>query len=232
MKCKKTKTKYVLAAAACAVSLDPRAYATNYTYVGPNNGSFITDGTSPWSPASFPSSGDNVYVGLAEPADDSMTVNFNYGSGSFFYPDGGFSLVNIDPPNSSVMQIAEGPTAGGEATLETASLNISYNGSWVQGGTGETQNTVTGSLTLAGEYSLLRGSLSVGAAERSPRARSASTTAIITSPQGPSPPVRCSWRRYPQPRNSTRPEGQSPSDRLPPAGFSMSFSTTCIPSAT
>jgi len=162
MKCKKTTTKYVLAAAACAVSLDPRAYATNYTYVGPNNGSFITDGTSPWSPASFPSSGDNVYVGLAEPADDSMTVNFNYGSGSFFYPDGGFSLVNIDPPNSSVMQIAEGPTAGGEATLETASLNISYNGSWVQGGTGETQNTVTGSLTLAGEYSLLRGSLSVG----------------------------------------------------------------------
>jgi hypothetical protein len=127
------------------------AWGTNTTYVGPNNGDFLTPGD--WSTGIVPNSGDVVYVGPDEGFATSMNVNFNFTSAD--YSGGGFNELNVDSPSTSQnMTVTESPSAATNVTLETAELNMGVNsnttGTFVQGGTNATANTISQGINVGG----------------------------------------------------------------------------------
>jgi len=145
----KSKSRWILTAAVFAVSLDRRAYATSYTYVGPNGGSFVTVEGSPWSPSGYPNSGDDVFVGPDEPGGDySETVNMNYAAG--LYTNGGFDSLNVSAPATSTMEIDQEPSSAGQSALETDNLYLDDTSKYVQGGAGTTSNQIE-YLSIGGE---------------------------------------------------------------------------------
>ncbi len=120
------------------------AWGANTTYVGPNNGDFLTRGY--WSTGNAPASGDDVYVGPDEGSATSMNVNFDYTPAD--YSSGGFNDLFVDSPSTSQnMTVTESPSTEAGVALETAELNLGVNsnstGTFIQGGTNITANTIS-----------------------------------------------------------------------------------------
>jgi hypothetical protein len=119
-------------------------WCANTTYIGPNNGDFLTSGY--WSTGNVPASGDDVYVGPDEGSATSMNVNFDYTPAD--YGSGGFNELNVDSPSTSQnMTVTESPSAESGVALETGELNIGVNtnsaGTFIQGGTNVTANNIS-----------------------------------------------------------------------------------------